>query len=353
MDNIGFSREGHIGLITLQRVQALNALTLPMIIALQRQLSDWQQDTSIHAVVIQAAPGKAFCAGGDVRWIYDAGLAGQPEQLQFFWHEYRLNYFIHQFGKPYIALMDGITMGGGVGISLHGSHPVASERFVFAMPETSIGFFPDVGASYLLSRCRGDFGVYLGLTGSRLGAMDARALGLVNQVIASDQFQNTLNALIEADLSTDAHSRVDACLARFAMSSASSQIISMEKAIHQAFNQVDVESIMTALSVMDDPWGRDILGTLQQKAPLSLKVTLTQLQKAKSLQMAECIQMDYCLVGHFIRDHDFYEGVRALLVDKDKTPHWQPNTLLAVTPRMVADYFMCGQLGLPLGSGPQ
>ena len=170
-DDIVFERKQQIGLITLKRPQALNALTLPMIKALQQQLLQWEGDKSIHAVVIQADVGKAFCAGGDVRWLYESGLAKNPEQMQFFWHEYRLNHTIHQFKKPYIALMNGITMGGGVGISLHGSHPVATENFVFAMPETGIGFFPDIGASYLLARCPGQTGIYLGLTGNNLGPL--------------------------------------------------------------------------------------------------------------------------------------------------------------------------------------
>lgn len=347
-NNIAFTRERHIGLITLQRVQALNALTLPMIIALQEQLLAWQHDSNIHAVVIQAAPGKAFCAGGDVRWLYDTGRANNPQQMQFFWHEYRLNHFIHQLNKPYIALMDGVTMGGGVGISLHGSHPVASERFVFAMPETGIGFFPDIGASYLLSRCPGQFGVYLGLTGNRLGATDARHIGLVKEVIHSDNFSNLLADLIEADLSEEPDARVDACLQRYAMPIPANNVIKKSQSeIDACFNAVDVEAIVASLNKIDDDWHRDTAKVLLQKAPLSLKVTLAQIQRAKNLDMADCIRMDYCLVGHFMQGHDFYEGVRALLIDKDKKPHWQPCVLSDVNDAIVADYFECGKPELP------
>ncbi len=347
-DEIVFTRERHIGLVTLHRVQALNALTLPMIISLQEQLHAWKNDNEIHAVVVQAAPGKAFCAGGDVRWLYDMGRSHNPQQMQFFWHEYRLNHFIHHFGKPYIALMDGVTMGGGVGISLHGSHPVASERFLFAMPETGIGFFPDIGASYLLSRCLGEFGVYLGLTGARLGAVDAHQLGLVKKIVPSDKFQNTLASLIEADLSTDAHASVDSCLKRYALPTQPAPIMSTQPAVNGCFKHNDIESIMEALVETDDSWSNETAKTLQQKAPLSLKVTLAQMRKAKSMSMADCIKMDYCLVGHFMQDHDFYEGVRALLVDKDKSPHWQPSSLSQVSSAKVADYFECGQPDLPL-----
>jgi enoyl-CoA hydratase/carnithine racemase len=345
-EDILFTQEQHIGIITLARVQALNALTLPMILAIQHQLQVWQDDKSIHAVVIQAAPGKAFCAGGDIRSLYDG--RGDPQQMQFFWHEYRLNHFIHQFKKPYIALMDGVTMGGGVGISLHGSHPVASERFIFAMPETGIGFFPDIGASYLLARCPGYLGIYLGLTGNRLGARDAEALGLVKHVIPSDKMQAVLNRLVEVDLSINAHAQVDACLQHFSIIDEPAPIMELEAIIDNCFSGEDVESIFKMLSKSDNPWHGEILNTLKQKAPLSLKITLAQLQKAKSMTMADCVKMDYCLVGHFMRDHDFYEGVRALLVDKDKTPHWQPESLSMATSARVADYFECGQPELPL-----
>ena len=345
--DIVFTQERHIGLITLQRVPALNALTLPMLLALEHQLSLWKNDSSIHAVVIQAAAGKAFCAGGDVRSLYEGRNAGE-QQMQFFWHEYRLNHFIHHFEKPYIALMDGVTMGGGVGISLHGSHPVASEQFMFAMPETGIGFFPDIGASYLLARCPGFFGNYLGLTGSRLGAADAKALGLVKYLISADKLQLALSALIDANLSADAHTEVDTCLQRFAMPAEPSAIIQLQSAIDDCFKGPEVESILASLATYDDIWHQETLSALMQKAPLSLKVTLAQLQKAQCMSMADCVKMDYCLAGHFMRDHDFYEGVRALLIDKDKTPHWQPNSLSQVTDALVADYFECGQPELPL-----
>lgn len=345
--DITFSRERHIGLITLQRVQALNALTLPMIMALQEQLLTWQKDDDIHAVVIQAAPGKAFCAGGDVRWLYDTGRAKNPQQMQFFWHEYRLNHFIAHFGKPYISLMDGVTMGGGVGISLHGSHPVASERFMFAMPETGIGLFPDIGAGYLLSRCPGQFGVYLGLTGARLGASDALELGLVKQVIPSESFQGLLTMLIEMDLSNEAHHRIDACLQRFTGPIHLAPIMNLKTDVDACFNHHDVEAIIETLMDAGGEWHRETVTSLRQKSPLSLKVTLAQIQKSKTMSLTDCLKMDYCLVGHFMHDHDFYEGVRALLIDKDKTPHWQPNSLSAVSRSKVADYFEYGQPELP------
>jgi enoyl-CoA hydratase len=333
-----FSHEGAIGFITLNRPRALNALTLPMIIELQKQLELWKEDNSIHAVVLRATPSNAFCAGGDVRWLY-ANRGNDAEQMQFFWHEYRLNHFIHQFGKPYISLMDGITMGGGVGVSMHGSHPVASERFIFAMPETSIGFFPDIGASHLLTQCRGFLGTYLGLTGNRLGPQDALKTGLVKQVVSSEKMQDMVNELINMDLSEDAHARVDQCLNAYARPHFENEISQIKPMIDVCFSHPTVEMIRSALRGCEGVWAEGVDNTLGQKSPLSLKVTLSQLQRAKGLSLAECLNMDFDLVGHFMRDSDFYEGVRALLVEKDKNPQWKPARLDLVSDHMVVNYF--------------
>ena len=347
MDDILFTREKYVGLVTLNRVHALNALTLPMILALQEQLQAWKIDNSIHAVVVRAAEGRAFCAGGDVRWLYEMGSRDPTLQMQFFSHEYRLNHFIHHLGKPYIVLMDGLTMGGGVGISLHGSHPVASERFVFAMPETSIGFFPDIGASYLLARCPGQFGLYLGLTGNRLQGGDAYALGLVKQLIASDKMPVVVEELLQEDLAVNAFARVTACLQRH-QHCLPAPIMAHEQAINSCFHGQTVEDIIGGLQVTGDSWHLDIAENLSGKAPLSLKVTLAQIHKARTLSLADCLQMDYCLVQHFMQGNDFYEGVRALLIDKDKSPHWQPQTMAEVSETRVEEYFTCQNAVLSL-----
>ena len=345
MDNIYCANEDHIGVVTLNRPTAGHALTLPMIMTLQQQLQRWENDSHIHAVVLQAAPANVFCAGGDVRSLYESRHGG-PEQLQFFWHEYRLNYHIHSFKKPYIALMNGATMGGGVGITLHGSHPIASEDFLFAMPETGIGLFPDVGGSYLLSRTPGAMGIYLGLTGHRLSASEANAAGLVKHIVSEADFSSLKQALQEADLSHDAFHQVDALLQGFAIPGTSP--LMNQEAINAVFSGSSIELIIERLTALSDPWAQETRDLLLKKSPVSLKVTLAQLQKAKTMTMAQCIEMDYCLAGHFMRGQDFYEGVRALLIDKDKMPRWQPSTLQEVTASMVADYFECGQTQLPL-----
>ncbi|ASQ46308.1 enoyl-CoA hydratase/isomerase family protein [Legionella clemsonensis] len=341
MVDIVFTHEEHLGLVTLNRSQALNALTLDMIKAMQQQLLAWEKEADIHAVIVQGEGEKAFCAGGDVRWLYEAGLNKDPEQMQFFWHEYRLNHYIHHFKKPYISLMNGITMGGGVGISLHGSHPIATENFVFAMPETGIGFFPDIGASYLLARCPDATGIYLGLTGKRLKAQEAYELGLIKQIIPANKMQEFINRLASIDLSKNAHQQVNACLKEFSMEHEKASITEHLVTINRCFSQQTIEDIFSALEEEGNEWAITILNNLKQKAPLSLKVTLAQIHKAKAKSLAECLAIDYCVVNQFMHGHDFYEGVRALLVDKDKSPHWQPSSLDEVTPALVADFFEC------------
>jgi enoyl-CoA hydratase len=336
---VKIEQQGHLGVLTLDRPQALNALTLSMVMQLKQQLVYWQDDTSIHAVVIRASAGKAFCAGGDVRWLYEMGQSNANEQMRFFEEEYRLNQLIHHYPKPYIALMDGITMGGGVGVSLHGSHPVAGHNFVFAMPETSIGFFPDIGASYLLTRCPGAIGHYLGLTGNRLNAVEAKAFGLVKYLVDGSQFESIVELLIQTDLSTNPSMAVDSCLAQFAQSVNMSATDLLQSKVNVCFSCGDVASIFNALAQYNDDWHREVIHTLSQKSPLSLCVTLKQLHKAAQLEFDQCLQMDTQLVKHFMNGHDFYEGVRALLIDKDKAPKWQPASLAEVDDAMVNQYF--------------
>ncbi len=348
IEEVLFTQEGQIGLITLNRLSALNALSLPMIHALQQQLELWKNDSAIKAVVIRAVPGNAFCAGGDIRWLYNSGRSEHSEQMQFFWHEYRLNHYIHNLGKPYIALMDGITMGGGVGISLHGSHSVASEQFVFAMPETGIGFFPDIGASHLLTRCPGALGTYLGLTGNRIGALDALKAGLIKYIVPSEQMKELLDVLINADLSEDSYARVDQCINEYIVPDIENDASQIKPLIDVCFSEPTVEEIMASLAKRDGIWSEGVYNTLAQKSPLSLKITLAQLQKAKGISLAECLKMDFDLVSHFMRDSDFYEGVRSLLIVKDKKPNWKPSRLDLVSENMVVNYFERFHSGLEL-----
>lgn len=348
-DDILITEQGHLGIFTLNRPNALHALTPAMILAIQNQLNVWKIEPNIHAIIIQATPSAAFCAGGDVRWLYDNGKNDFTQVRDFFWHEYRLNHFIHNLGKPWIALMDGITMGGGVGISLHGSHPVASEKFTFAMPETGIGFFPDIGASHLLSKCPDSIGIYLGLTGNRITAQEALSNKLIKYFIHSEKFPAIVQRLHEEDLSKDAFAKVDACLESYALSLINqSEISGLDPAISQCFSKNSVEEIIEALKETASGWANKQLSILHQKSPVSLKVTFQQLQKAKNLSLADCLKMDFFMVNHFMDHHDFYEGVRALLVHKDKQPVWEPASLHMVTQEMVDGYFepICQELDL-------
>lgn len=347
-DDVIFSKENHIGFITLNRTQALNALTLPMILNMQEQLSAWENDASIHAVFLQAEPGKAFCAGGDIRWLYEQGKSANAQQLEFFFHEYRLNYFIHQFSKPFIAFMDGITMGGGVGIGLHANCAIGTENFIFAMPETTIGFFPDIGASYLLARCPGYIGTYLGLTGNRLKVADAHALGLIKFAVPSHVKQQLLEQLFQLDLTTDAFNKVNQCIQCLHSSTHDSDIEKNASLIEELFSKETMESIISALEAHPANWSDEIIANLRSKSPISLKVTLEQIKRARGLNIKECLEMDYCLVQHFIASHDFYEGVRALLIDKDKTPKWQPECIEKVSQAQVDTFFTSPSSG-PLG----
>ncbi len=339
-EEILFSVKNHIGFVLLNRPQALHALSFSMFKALSSQLKAWQADDTVHAVVIQAAPAKLFCAGGDVRWVYDVGQKDPSEALQLFHCEYQLDYLTADFKKPYIALMDGVNIGGGIGITLHGSHRVASERFAFCMPEVSIGFFPDIGASHLLSTCPSGFGLYLGLTGHRVNAADSKAFGLIDYTIPSHVFDRVIEDLLEANLSLDAHKAVSRCLAAYDTSMPSGTAASQADSVSLFFE--DKSSLMEVLNDLKadkSAFASSAYAHLLQQSPLSLHITFEQLKRAKGMGLADCLAMDYALTYHFLHGHDFYEGVRARLVDKDKTPKWEPRTLDAVLSADVSRYF--------------
>lgn len=334
-EEVLFSLENHCGFITLNRPSALNALSLNMILLIQHQLTLWNHDPKVHAIIVQANSEKAFCAGGDIRSLYYSRTLDLQEKLQFFWHEYRLNYYIYHLKKPYIALMDGIVMGGGVGISLHGSHPIGSERFLVAMPETTIGFFPDIGASHLLTQCPGALGNYLGLTGNHLNAQEALNAGLIKKIMLQKHYSEFIGLLYTTDLSENAFEKVDHCLQKFESPTVATSLDT--ELIDRCFWEPEVESIFENLSAnaINENW----LETLQRKSPISLKVTLKQLSDCSSLSLGDCLQMDYQLVSHFLQGEDFYEGVRALLVDKDRNPKWQYDDICQVRSDEVNSYF--------------
>ena len=325
---------GPCGLMILNRPQALNALTHGMVLELGRALDQWQNDAAITRIVIAAAPGKAFCAGGDIRVLYDQGVAGAHAAQMAFWHdEYVLNQRLKLYPKPVVALVDGIVMGGGVGVSIHCSHLVAGERFSFAMPEVGIGFFPDVGASYFLPRLTGYFGTYLALTGSRVGAASAVALGLAQAFVPP----TAMIALLEA---LKAGADVDASLALHGI--APPPVLQDHAWIDKAFALESVGGIMQALHSLAQrghAGAAAALAQLNAKSPTSLAIALQQMRRGAGQSIEQALQMEYRIVSRICRSPDFYEGVRALVIDKDNAPKWHPASIDAVDDMHVSSFF--------------
>jgi enoyl-CoA hydratase len=332
-------RDGNLGLITLTRQHVLNALNQVMFNALNQQLTEWEAANHIKAVVIRAAAGRAFCAGGDIRYAYERKMAGDPKLIHFFYDEYRMNRHIHHYSKPYIALLDGITMGGGVGISVHASHRVATNRLVFAMPETAIGFYPDVGTTYILARLPHKIGFYLGLTGARIGLNDGVATGLINYPVKEDIFPDIIYQLADTSFAEDARASVSQVIQSFSMPVDEPSLWEQRDKIENCFNKKTMEEILVALEKDGSQWCHDVATSLKAKSPTSLKVTLRALQEATALEFDSCMQMEYRLTSRFIEQHDFFEGIRAVLIDKDQQPDWKPATLSAVKLAEVKKYF--------------
>ena len=342
-------REGGIATLTINRPQALNALTLENYRRFAPALSGWAEDPSVLAVVVRGAGGRAFCAGGDVRAVYEAGrgISGDPDLTAvFFREEYELIRQIHRFPKPYIAIIDGITMGGGAGISVNGAYRVATERTLFAMPETAIGLFPDVGATRFLNRCPGQIGRYLGLTGARLRAADAYYCGFATHVVAQERVEALVTALAGTAWARGGRSeQVAALLAEFAGDPGPSPLAALRPAIDRCFAGDSVEAILDQLAAeaaaggADAGWAAETRAGLLTKSPTSLKVTLRQLIVGQDCGVEPALELEYRLTQHFMAAHDFYEGVRAALIDKDQTPRWRPPTLDAIDDEMIEAYF--------------
>lgn len=328
---------GDIGFITLTRQKALNALNHSMFIALNKQLKEWDNASYIKAVIIQAAEGRAFCAGGDIRHAYELKMKNDPNIKKFFYDEYQMNKRIHHFSKPYIALLNGITMGGGVGISWHASHRVATENLIFSMPETGIGFYPDVGTTYFLARIPFHIGVYLGLTGVRLGADDSVEIGFAQHKIPSEQLSTLINEFVQQSLSN--HQAVTNIIDQFSLPIHTSELFLHKNEIDNCFSQNTVEEILQQLESHSTEWCAQTAALLKSKSPTSLKVTLQALQQAKTLSFDECMKMEYRLTCRFVQEHDFFEGIRAAIIDKDQQPKWQPQQLSEINPSQVEKYF--------------
>ncbi len=335
-------RRGTAGLITLNRPRALNALTLDMVREMHPLLDRWAVDPGVDRVIVDSTGDKAFCAGGDIRALYDWGRAGDPNVINFYREEYLLNVAIKRYPKPYIALMNGITMGGGVGVSVHGSHRVATENLTFAMPETGIGLFPDVGGTYFLPRCPGEIGLFLGLTGGRLKAADALYAGIADSFVAADRLADLRGALAEGG-------NVVAAIAAFATDPGDAAIAAQQPRIDRAFGAASLSEILDRLDSDGDAWSVNTAKTIRAKSPTSVRLAFRQIREGADLSFEDCMRLEYRLVNRVMKAHDFYEGTRAVVIDKDQAPKWQPESLDAVTNELIDEYF--GSLGddeLPL-----
>jgi enoyl-CoA hydratase len=334
-----FERHGAAGVVTLNRPKALNAVSHAMVLAFRAQLDAWANDPAVTRVVVTAAGERAFSAGGDIRALYDAGKAGRhDEALQFWRDEYPLNAAIKNYRKPYVPLIDGIVMGGGVGISVHGSHRVAGDKFQFAMPEVSIGFFPDVGATWFLPRMPGELGTFCALTGERFNAADGVGGGMATHCVRSERFADLADALCGT-------TPVDAILSAFAEPAENPVILPLRPVIDRLFAGSSVEEILAGLDreaasgSADAAWAGKTAGLMRTKSPTSLKLALAQVRRGQDWDFETCMRAEYRIVSRIIHGHDFYEGVRAVIVDKDNKPRWQPAALSDVSDVEIERHF--------------
>jgi enoyl-CoA hydratase len=320
-----FSVEGKAGVITLNRPQVLNALTYNMVQQMDAQLIAWAADSAIEAVMITGAGDRAFCSGGDIKSVALAIKKGGPEaavMADFFRVEYTLNHRIFTFPKPYISLINGIVMGGGKGVSAHGSHRIVTENTTFAMPETGIGFFPDVGGGYFLPRCPGETGTYLALTSKRIKTFDTLYIGFATHFVPAVKISALRAAIAKApqDIST--------VLQTFsALPPGDSEIAPHREKIDRYFAHDHVEEIMADLEKDSSSWAAETLKTMNALSPSSLKIALQQIRRGAKMNFAEVMTMEYRLSQACLQRPDFYEGVRAALIDKDRNPQWNPSTV--------------------------
>ncbi|GGI54808.1 enoyl-CoA hydratase/isomerase family protein [Oxalicibacterium solurbis] len=337
---------GPVGVVSLNRAQALNALSLEMIRGLNAALSSWLQDSHIQAALIESVSPKAFCAGGDLRFFYEifcnAGMANSPLLEAFFTEEYTLNHLIHHYHKPYIALLNGLVMGGGMGIS-QSSSPlrlrIVTEQTRMAMPEVNIGLFPDVGGSYFLSRMPGETGTWLALTGETIGAADALHTGLADIFVPSDTLP-ALRDMLQARDTDHIHAARHFC-APFEekVDTNSGTLARHRQLIDKHFSLDSVQDIMHSLADGADPFARHTAETMRRRSPLLLCVTLEQLRRGRTMTIAECLRMERTMMHHCFEHPDAMEGIRAAIIDKDNRPQWQPATIEEVSEDMVQRFF--------------
>ena len=332
-------QEGAAGIIRLNRPKALNALTLEMTRGVVAALDVFEVDPNVTLVLLEGAGERGLCAGGDIRGLYESARAGSDLGKIFWREEYILNARIAKYPKPYVAYMDGLVMGGGVGLAAHGGHRIVTEKTKMGMPEVGIGFFPDVGGSWLLSRAPGELGTYYGLTGTTMTGADAVHAGLADAVVNSASWPPLREALTRTPVGADA-AGVRAIINRFAVHDAPAPIVAQQAMIDASFGQDSIEDIVIALAHQPSEFAQATLGAILDKSPTGLKLTLKLLRMAReSSSLEQCLTREYSAALEIFVNHDFPEGIRAAVIDKDRAPKWQPPRLEQVTPEIIARYF--------------
>lgn len=336
--DVVFEERGALGIIRLNRPKALNALTREMCVAIRERLAAWRDSPQLAAVLIEGEGERAFCAGGDVVRVARSAQEGSDDWWRFFFDEYRMNSAIAHFPKPYVAFIDGITMGGGVGVSVHGDYRIATERTLFAMPETGLGLIPDVGGTHVLPRLPGATGIYLALSGYRARGADCLYLGVATHFVAADALAALRDRL--AAVAAEGSGAVRAALDAAASDPGTAPLAAHREAIDRHFSHPSVEAICQSLAGDPDDWAQETLRELGTKSPTSLKLSLAALRRGAERDLDECLAMEYRIVRRIMTmDADFFEGVRALLIDKDKAPKWKPARLADVDDASIEAHF--------------
>ena len=326
--------EGKVGRLSLNRPKALHSLNTAMCRAITRALLDWREDPAVELVLLDHAGERGFCAGGDIRMLADSGAGDGREAREFFFVEYRLNHLLFEYPKPVVAVMDGVTMGGGVGLSAPARYRIATERTTFAMPETGIGLFPDVGGGWFLPRMPGHIGMWLALTGARLKAADCELVGIATDYLASDSIAAFKSRLI-ADPAA-----VETILTEMEADAGRPPLAVHQDEIDGIFGHDSVEAILAALAAAGTEWAAEQLKVLATKSPQTLKVAFRQLQLgAQATSFAENMEMEYRIGARVVQRPDFLEGVRAVIVDKDNAPRWNPPTPADVSESLLDEIF--------------
>ncbi|OWZ21716.1 3-hydroxyisobutyryl-CoA hydrolase [Phytophthora megakarya] len=370
--DIVYGQDTGVRTVQFNRPEKLNALTLPMALHLTHRLQKIEANKTVNAVVFSGNGGKAFCAGGDIRALADNGKdpATRHLSLDFFRHEYRLNYLLATTEKPIVSFLNGVTMGGGVGLSMHGKFVIATEKTLFAMPETAIGFFPDVGASYLLPRLgrrliegedyvadvpksqalKGQgLGTYLALTGERLKGHEVIGLGLATHYLPTTEYETLVHHLTGLEFGNHVsqeerdeiiHEALEELETDEAFQEIDPEYLETVESVFGAANENDtMEGIYERLEKLNTEWSQETLATLKKMSPLSLKVTLEQMRQGAVKTCAECFQMEYRMATRMMENPDFFEGVRSVVVDKDRNPKWAKRDISKVTTKEVEAFF--------------